>query len=400
MRPAPVTTPSPGIRCSAIPKSAAWWTTNRSSSSKEPLSTSSSIRSRAVFFPALCWRAMRSSPPPTSASRRRRRSSAKRSSRLTGGSAGRSRPQKDETSVGIIRGASWERQTRPPERVPDLTARGASVTVGHSLHEAHRIGRRGPTRAQRRRTHRQPGVRRSRHRSHSRASPGPANRPGGRADPGRPGARGAPAHRPAPRPAPGPPGAGPARYARSAGGGGRGPHGPGDARPRDQAHRHPRGHGHRGPRGRSGAGGAREAGRVHPAIGEEQSVGIGGHAMAEGRDDLNFLGALGLITVGGIIGAGVALLLAPKTGEETRELLREKGGDFARRAQERGSEFARRAQETVGEAQVKAQEYLGRGKEVMEEKSAQLRAAFEAGRSAMREEISKLRGRDEPMEGV
>jgi gas vesicle protein len=118
------------------------------------------------------------------------------------------------------------------------------------------------------------------------------------------------------------------------------------------------------------------------------------------RDDLNFLGAMGLIAVGAIIGAGVALLLAPKTGEETREILREKGGDLARRAQERGSEFARRAQETMGEAQTRAQEYLGRGREVVEEKSAQLRAAFAAGRSAMREEISRLRGKDEPLEGV
>lgn len=118
------------------------------------------------------------------------------------------------------------------------------------------------------------------------------------------------------------------------------------------------------------------------------------------RDDLNFLGALGLLTIGAIIGAGVALLLAPKTGEETRELLREKGADFARKAQERGSEFARRAQESVGEAQVRAQEYLGRSREVVEEKSAQLRAAFEAGRSAMRDEISRLRGKDEPLEGV
>ena len=120
----------------------------------------------------------------------------------------------------------------------------------------------------------------------------------------------------------------------------------------------------------------------------------------ERRDDLNFLGALGLITVGAILGAGVALLLAPRTGEETRELLREKGTDLARRAQERSSEFAKRAQETVGDAQQRAQEYLGKGREVVEEKSAQLRAAFEAGRSAMRDEISKLRGRDEPMEGV
>ncbi len=120
----------------------------------------------------------------------------------------------------------------------------------------------------------------------------------------------------------------------------------------------------------------------------------------ERRDDLNFLGALGLITVGAILGAAAALLLAPKTGEETRDMLREKGADLARRAQERGSEFARRAQETMGDAQHRAQEYLGRGKEVVEEKSAQLRAAFEAGRSAMREEISKIRGREEPLEGV
>ena len=118
------------------------------------------------------------------------------------------------------------------------------------------------------------------------------------------------------------------------------------------------------------------------------------------RDDLNFLGALGLLAVGAIIGGAVALLLAPKTGEETRELLREKSADLAKRAQERGTELARRAQETVGEAQTKAQDYLGRGREALEDSSAQLRAAFEAGRGAMREELGKLRGKDEPLEGV
>ena len=122
--------------------------------------------------------------------------------------------------------------------------------------------------------------------------------------------------------------------------------------------------------------------------------------MAEDRDDLNFLGALGLLTVGALIGAGLALLLAPKTGEETRGLLREKGSDWARRAQEQGSDLARRAKDTVGDAQQKAQGYLGRGKEVLEDTSAQLRAAFEAGRGAMREEVARLRGTDEPLEGV
>jgi gas vesicle protein len=122
--------------------------------------------------------------------------------------------------------------------------------------------------------------------------------------------------------------------------------------------------------------------------------------MSEDRDELNLLGALGLLTVGAIIGAAVALLLTPKTGDETREILREKGTDWARQARERGSEWARRAQASVGDAQIRAQEYLGRGREVVEDTSAQLKAAFEAGRGAMREEIARLRGRDEPLEGV
>jgi gas vesicle protein len=122
--------------------------------------------------------------------------------------------------------------------------------------------------------------------------------------------------------------------------------------------------------------------------------------MSEDRDDLNFLGALGLLAVGAVIGAGVALLLAPRTGDETREILREKSSDFAKQARERGSEWAKRAQETVGEAQTRAQEYLGRGRDAVEDTSAQLKAAFEAGRGAMREEIARLRGRDEPLEGV
>jgi gas vesicle protein len=118
------------------------------------------------------------------------------------------------------------------------------------------------------------------------------------------------------------------------------------------------------------------------------------------RDDLGCLSALGLLTIGAMIGAAAALLLAPRTGEETRELLREKGSDLAKRAQEHGSDLARRAQVVMGEAQVKAEEYLGRGKEVLEDTSAQLRAAFEAGRSAMRDEIAKFRGKDDPLEGV
>ena len=79
MRPKPVMNPSPGGRCSCIPKSSERCATNLSSSSNVPSSRSSATRSRAVSLPALCSRSRRSAPPPASASALRRRSSANES---------------------------------------------------------------------------------------------------------------------------------------------------------------------------------------------------------------------------------------------------------------------------------------------------------------------------------
>ena len=62
--PEPVTTPSPGIRCSAMPKSLQRCSTNMSISSNEPGSRSSSRRSRADSLPRLCCAAIRRAPPP------------------------------------------------------------------------------------------------------------------------------------------------------------------------------------------------------------------------------------------------------------------------------------------------------------------------------------------------
>ena len=75
--PQPVTTPSPGILTSAMPKSVQPCWTNMSNSSKEPSSRRSSNRSRAVSLPRSCCAAMRRSPPPIRADSRR---SARRSS--------------------------------------------------------------------------------------------------------------------------------------------------------------------------------------------------------------------------------------------------------------------------------------------------------------------------------
>ena len=91
-------------------------------------------------------------------------------------------------------------------------------------------------------------------------------------------------------------------------------------------------------------------------------------------------GYLGWFFMGALLGAAAALLLTPKTGPEARELLRDKGGDFAKRAQE----YAK-------EAQAQAGDLFDKGRDFFEEQSQRLRSAFEAGKEAMREEIGQAR---------
>src|SRR6478752_4145055 len=69
--PQPVTTPSPGTFVFSMPNSTERCWTNMSNSSKEPLSSSSSIRSRAVSLPRACCASIRFSPPPSLALARR-----------------------------------------------------------------------------------------------------------------------------------------------------------------------------------------------------------------------------------------------------------------------------------------------------------------------------------------
>ena len=89
-------------------------------------------------------------------------------------------------------------------------------------------------------------------------------------------------------------------------------------------------------------------------------------------------GYLGWFFLGSIAGAATALLLAPKTGRETRELLAE-----------RGNEFLKRAQEKAGETQGRAGDLFDKGREYFEEQTQRLASAFEAGRAAMKEEMNR-----------
>jgi len=87
---------------------------------------------------------------------------------------------------------------------------------------------------------------------------------------------------------------------------------------------------------------------------------------------------MGWFLFGAVLGAGIAILLTPRTGAQARELLAERGGDVARRAQD-----------LANEAQGRAGEWLDKSRELFEEQTQRLMNAFEAGRDAMREEIRR-----------
>jgi gas vesicle protein len=98
--------------------------------------------------------------------------------------------------------------------------------------------------------------------------------------------------------------------------------------------------------------------------------------MANDRNDA--AGYLGWFFLGGMIGAVAALLVAPKTGKETREIL-----------SDRGNEVAKRAQAMATDAQGRAGEWFDKSRELFEEQTQRLMTAFEAGKDAMREEMKK-----------
>ncbi len=94
--------------------------------------------------------------------------------------------------------------------------------------------------------------------------------------------------------------------------------------------------------------------------------------MADDRSDA--AAYLGWFFLGAALGAAAALLMTPKTGREARDLLTEKSG-----------ELARRAQQFATEAQGRAGDWFDKSRELFEEQTQRLLTAFEAGKEAMRD---------------
>jgi gas vesicle protein len=72
-------------------------------------------------------------------------------------------------------------------------------------------------------------------------------------------------------------------------------------------------------------------------------------------DDNDFGTFFAGLIVGGLVGAAVALLMAPQTGEETRGLIRDKGIEIKDRAVEYSQVARDRAYDAVEDARMRAE---------------------------------------------
>jgi gas vesicle protein len=100
-------------------------------------------------------------------------------------------------------------------------------------------------------------------------------------------------------------------------------------------------------------------------IGKEKEEAV--MADRDGGGFLWFLAGLG-------VGAVVGVLYAPRSGDETREVLRTK----AQEGSEKARQQARRAKEQAGE-------WVDRGRDALNNQKEQFRSAYEAGRQAYNE---------------
>ena len=106
--------------------------------------------------------------------------------------------------------------------------------------------------------------------------------------------------------------------------------------------------------------------------------------MASGGDKFIYF------LVGGFVGASVALLFSPKTGEQTREFLENKYKEGAERLNETARQGKERITEKSLEVAGRVTENINKGKEILSQQRGQVSAALDAGMEAYEAERRNL----------
>ena len=104
--------------------------------------------------------------------------------------------------------------------------------------------------------------------------------------------------------------------------------------------------------------------------------------MAEDNHNLSYF----LVGLG--VGIAVGILMAPKSGEETRVFLKEKADEGTRYLKTRADESKEYVRRRGDELRESASDLLDRSKDVLNRQKEQISSAVEAGRQAYRESMS------------
>lgn len=104
-------------------------------------------------------------------------------------------------------------------------------------------------------------------------------------------------------------------------------------------------------------------------------------------------GGVGAFFWGLVLGAGVALLLAPQSGEETRRMLKHRGRRLWAAAEEKASELQEMLSGGYEDVRGTVEEGIGRARRAVDERRQATRDAVDAGKAAVHSARDELERR-------
>jgi gas vesicle protein len=99
---------------------------------------------------------------------------------------------------------------------------------------------------------------------------------------------------------------------------------------------------------------------------------------------------LAAFAAGGLIGAGIALLLAPQSGSETRRSLSQLGRTAKQRSKRLGSDLNRKLDDFFVDMRDSLKSHVSSGKNWTEGKKGEVEQALQAGKQYIEKEMAKI----------
>jgi gas vesicle protein len=107
------------------------------------------------------------------------------------------------------------------------------------------------------------------------------------------------------------------------------------------------------------------------------------------RDDGNFLEVSFAFLLGGLVGATVALLYAPASGDQTRQRIREASTDVQGNVRDQYGRIRDKAEIEVSRLKSRANEGIQDARSYIDQKKSKVREAYQEGQRAFEEEKDK-----------